>query len=253
MSSSLFDSHEFNERLFFCRADAGPAPFDADDALIPVEGATLHLRWHHRLADAPALLLFHGNGEVVSDYDELAPRFAACGVNLVVVDYRGYGRSSGTPTLRNAIADAPRVVAAVAARARRLLIMGRSLGSACAAELYQAPADAVIGFIWESGAVDLYDLVRRRGIAPPAQLPEADLETFDPRRKLRRGKRPLLVLHGEADDLIAAEEAELAFDAAGTAHKILRLIPGHGHNDLGYAPLYWEAMASFIGCLDDGQ
>jgi alpha-beta hydrolase superfamily lysophospholipase len=242
MSSSL-------ERLFFPRADAGPAPPAAEDDFIPVDGATLHLRWHHRLDDAPTLLLFHGNGEVVGDYDELAAQFADCGVNLAVVDYRGYGRSTGMPTLRNAIEDAPRVVATVAPRARRLLIMGRSLGSACAAELYQAPHEAIAGFIWESGAVDLHALIRRRGITPPAELSEVDREAFDPRCKLRRGRSPLLVLHGEADTLIRAEEAQLAFDAAGTAEKTLRLIPGHGHNDLMHAPLYWAAIERFVAAV----
>jgi alpha-beta hydrolase superfamily lysophospholipase len=249
MSSSLFDSRDFNERLFFPRADAGPAPREAEDSFIAVEGATLHLRWHRRFADAPTVLLFHGNGEVVSDYDVFAPQFAIRGANLMVVDYRGYGRSSGRPTLRNAIEDAPRVVAAVAPLARRLVVMGRSLGSACAAEVYQAPREAVVGFIWESGAVDLHGLVRRRGIAPPAQFSDADLETFDVRRKLGRGRHPLLVLHGEADALIPVEEAQLAFAAAGTSEKTLCLIPAHGHNDLMHAQLYGEAMATFIGAL----
>ena len=48
--------------------------------------------------DAPVILYFHGNGELASDYDMLAPLYTAKGITLLVADYRGYGRSGGTPT-----------------------------------------------------------------------------------------------------------------------------------------------------------
>ena len=68
---SIFDSREFNERLFFPRPDTTPPPLGATDQLI--DG--LHVRVHD--AGLPTLLLFHGNGEVVADYDDQAVQFAA--------------------------------------------------------------------------------------------------------------------------------------------------------------------------------
>ena len=246
--SSLFDSHQFNRSLFYPRRDVSPAPDGAMELLVPVADAEVHLRWY-RPPPRPgvSVLLFHGNGEVVADYDSLAERFRNCGAELAVVDYRGYGRSRGTPTLRNALQDAPLVVKALnAAGAGSVIVMGRSLGSACAAELYPAPPEFVLGFIWESGAADLRNLVRRRGLTPPAEFFEADLAVFEPCRKLARGHRPLLVIHGEEDSLIDPREARQAFAAAAAVEKQLCFIPAHGHNDLAYSPLYWESISAFV-------
>ena len=111
-------------------------------------------------AGLPTLLLFHGNGEVVADYDDQAALFAAAGANLAVMDYPGYGNERGTPTLRAIITDA----LAVYERSAAQFVMGRSLGSACAAELYARVAPR--GFILESGFVDLAAL-------DPASRPRA--------------------------------------------------------------------------------
>lgn len=247
--ASVFDSPLFNQRLFFPRGDASPLPPGAIDLEVPGAPA-LHVRWHRGGSPRPTLLLFHGNGEVVADYDDAAPRFAAAGVDLAVMDFRGYGRSGGTPTLRAILADAPRVVAAVRARCGGpLVVMGRSLGSACAAALYGAPPAGVIGVVLESGFVDLDALVRRRGLPPPTALTVEERATFDPVPWLAAGTLPLLVLHGAADAAIAPAEAERAFAVAGTARKRLCLVPGRGHNDLALAPAYWAALAEFVAEL----
>lgn len=253
-----FDSAEFNERLFYPRPDVTPCPPGAVDLFVPVPRAELHVRIHPAAGARAAVLLFHGNGEVVGDYDEAAGSYARAGASLAVVDYRGYGASTGAPTLRRTIADAPLVLAAVSdwlaahageAGPAALVVMGRSLGSACAAELYGTRPPSVAGFILESGSSDLAGLVRRRGLPVPPALDPDDVATFDPVPKLARGAHPLLVLHGAGDDLIAPSEAERAFEAAGTADKRLVLIPGHGHNDVSRAPLYWSALRDFLAAL----
>jgi alpha-beta hydrolase superfamily lysophospholipase len=251
--TSLFDTRTFNERLFFPRPAASPPPAGALDLAIPGD-AVLHVRWHRRDPALPTVLLFHGNGEVVADYDDAAPRFAAAGANLAVMDYRGYGQSGGTPTLRNTLADAGRVLDAVRAEvAAPLVIMGRSLGSACAAELYGASPAGVLGVVLESGFVDLSALIRRRGLQPPAALPPADLAAFDPGPKLARGRLPLLVLHGSADTMIAPAEAERALALAGSGDKQLVLVPDRGHNEVALGAAYWAALAAFIARLSPSR
>lgn len=195
---SIFDSSEFNRALFFPRPDRSPPPAGAQDLFVEVEAARLHVRLHGPAGAAAVVLLFHGNGEVVADYDQSALRFAAIGARLAVVDYRGYGQSSGVPTLRSCLHDAPAVLAAVAAhaRGRPFFVMGRSLGGACAAELCTGDRSqvAVAGFIFESAAAEIEGVVRRRGL-PVARISEADRGTFDPLPKLARCRRPVLVLH----------------------------------------------------------
>jgi len=249
MPASLFDSREFNERLFFPRRDRSVPPDGARELDVAGE-ETLHVRCYRAVVDRPTVLLFHGNGEVVSDYDAQAEYFDQAGANLAVMDYRGYGRSTGTPTLRNALVDAHQVVAeARSALATPLIVMGRSLGSACAAELYACSPDGVIGFVIESGFVDLDALIRRRGMTPPRELRPEDRVAFDSARKLAKGRLPLLVLHGAADTMIDADEARRAHAAAGTTHKELVIIADHGHNDVSSSPLYWEALGRFVGQL----
>ena len=63
-------------------------------------------RFYKGNAEWPWILFFHGNGEVVSDYDEISPFYFKRKINLVVADYRGYGKSGGTPTITDMLSDA---------------------------------------------------------------------------------------------------------------------------------------------------
>ena len=247
---SLFDEPAFSERLFFPRADASEPPAGAIDDFIARPDASLHVRWYAGHDNARTLLLFHGNGEVVADYDDSADHFDRVGLRLAVVDFRGYGQSTGTPTLRTMISDAVAVTAAVREMAGGpIIVMGRSVGSACAAEIYARALPSVAGVVIESGSADLAALVRRRGMTPPPAFTAEDLAAFDPVGKLRRGSQPLLVLHGADDTMIGAHEAQITHDAAGTRDKQLVLVPQRGHNDLSISPIYWDALRMFASSL----
>lgn len=247
--TSIFDRDDFTASLFFPRPDATP-PGSATDLAVDVVGAELHVRCHPAPTARCALLLFHGNGEVVADYDGASGRFAACGAALAVADYRGYGKSTGAPTLRTLIADAPAVAAAVRdAMGLPLVVMGRSLGGAAAHALYAQPIADMIGVVLESTFTDLRGLIARRGLRAPDAFTADETATFDPLPKLAAGRLPLLVLHGERDALIPVGEAATALATAGSAVKQLVTIPGHGHNDLSFADGYWAALAGFVAAL----
>jgi fermentation-respiration switch protein FrsA (DUF1100 family) len=93
-------------------------------------------------------------------------------------------------------------------------------------------------------------LIRRRGLEPPA-LADEERAKFDPLSKLPAGRLPLLILHGDEDDLIVPAEAKVALDAAGSRNKTLRMIAGHGHNDISFSEDYWRAITWFVGDLVD--
>lgn len=245
---SLFDHDNFNQRLFFPSDDASRCPENATDLWVFPGGVTLHVRWHHAVTDGPTVLLFHGNGETVSAYDRTAATdYARIGVNLAVVDYRGYGLSTGEPTLRNTLEDAPAVLKTVRDAVKgKLFVMGRSLGSLCSAALYGAKTPPVAGFIQESGMVDLKALLRRRGFLAPPKFTAAERSAFDPETKLQKGTLPLLVLHATHDEIIPVEEAHTAYAVAGATDKTLALIEGLGHNNLSFAPEYWSALQRFV-------
>jgi alpha-beta hydrolase superfamily lysophospholipase len=244
---SMFDDPAFNRRLFFPQRVETRCPRDAIDLQASAKGATLHLRWHKAVPDAPTVLLFHGNGETVADYDLAAPAYARHGMNLAVVDYRGYGRSDGEPSLRAILEDAPSALSALREAAKgSVFVMGRSLGSLCAAALYARNDPSVAGFIYESGITDLAALLRRHGFAAPPRFTAAERARFDPRGMLPKGTRPMLVLHATGDEVIPVEEARAAFALAGTADKTLALIPDEGHNTISCDAAYWSALVRFV-------
>lgn len=244
---SLFDAPVFNERLFYPMPDEAPPPAGARDLEVAVPGGRIQVRLFSAPSVACTLLLFPGNGEKPSDYDDMAGRYAEAGARLAVAGYRGYGRSLGEPTLRRALADAEAAFEALAAEVEGpIVVLGRSLGSSCAAQLAARAHPRLAGLVWECGFVDLYALIGRRGMAIPAQLPEPDLADFDPARKLALCPLPLLVFHGTEDSVIDPAEAALALRASGADQKQLVRIQGGGHNDLLGRTEYWRALELFL-------
>lgn len=246
--ASIFDSAEFNENLFFPRSDSSSPPSGKREIFIEVEeGVRIHSRQYPFAGAKFSLLYFHGNGEIVSDYDDMEEAFRNLGAELIVCDYRGYGKSSGTPTLRSVLKDA-HVIYETLKRDGRLLpdvyVMGRSLGSAPAIELCAGHKD-IVGCIIESGYADPVPLVRRRGLHVDTIAPE-DHALFNNGKKIARVTCPLLVMHGEEDWLISSDEAETNHRQAGAKLKILKILDGVGHNDMTAATDYFSSLKEFF-------
>ncbi|CCQ91507.1 putative Alpha/beta hydrolase fold protein [Nitrospina gracilis 3/211] len=238
--TSIFDTPQFNQNLFFPRPDHGTGPAGAEDLFIPVEGEIkVHVRRHPNPEARFSLLFFHGNGEIAADYDALAQAYHQLGADFVVCDYRGYGKSGGYPTLRGALTDAHAVYKALKEGGHLLpgvCVMGRSLGSAPAIELC-ASYPEIKACVIESGYADPIPLVERRGLKIDATTPDEDA-VFNNSKKIERVKCPLLIMHGEDDVLIYPHEAKLNYQQAGSEDKALQILPGVGHNDILMAPDY---------------
>ncbi len=238
----LLDRTDLVGSLFFPREDERPRPPGAQDHVIPVDGAGLHLRVHG--AHGALVLLFHGNGEIVSDWDPAAASFVKRGLRFAVVDYRGYGQSTGVPTMRALLEDAHHVLAfAREIAGEPVIVMGRSLGSAAAWEVASAPD--VRAIVIDSGFVDVDAFARRRGV-DPRTLMEAERIRLDPLPKIAGAQAPTLLVHGSGDAVIAHTEAERALAASPARDKHLATIFGRGHNDLGVDPAYWAALSPFL-------
>lgn len=243
--TALLDREDLVGSLFFPRPDERSAPWSARDHEVPVPDATLHLRVHGERG--PMVLLFHGNGEIVSDWDTAAPSFVKRGVRFAVVDYRGYGRSTGRPTMRSLLDDAHLALAFARLLADDgVTVMGRSLGSAAAWEIAASPD--VEALVIDSGFTDVDAFARRRGVDPRA-LTDTERARLDPLPKIARASAPLLLLHGERDAVIAHAEAERALAASASSEKCLATILGRGHNDLSLEPAYWQALGPFVDRL----
>ena len=225
--------------IFYPRPDHSRPPPGAEDLDIEVaSGVRLGARLYTRDRSLPTVLYWHGNGEVASDYDGFADLYHEAGLNLLVVDFRGYGRSSGSPTFEALVADGPAATTVLQALLdeggyeRRRYLMGRSLGSHPALEIAARQADGLAGLIIESGAANMRRMAARAGGAVDAAAAAVLVEAHD--AKIRSIRLPVLILHGEWDELVPLQTAELLYELLADTERKLVVIPGAGHNDIAW-------------------
>ncbi len=251
---ALLDASGDSASIFFPRRDVTVPPAGSADVQLPVEpGIAVAARWYAFRPEAPTVLYFHGNGEVASDHDDIAPLYKNIGLNLFVAEFRGYGASNGVPTMANLVSDAHPVVE----RFHDLLdeqgfsseryVMGRSLGSHPALEIAANLGERFRGLIIESGAANLRRLALRMGVDPEDGAEgQALVEAHE--AKVRGIQLPVLILHGQRDDLVPLETAVHLHDLLEDTERELVVIPGAGHNDIlfvGYQQ-YFESIAKLV-------
>ena len=253
MDYSVLDQPSILRYIFYPRKDYNLCPENAFDIAVPVDpGVSLSCRFYVGDHGWPWILFFHGNGEVVSDYDGIAPFYHQRELNLVVTDYRGYGTSTGNPTLTDLVKDSwitlTEVRKTLSARTFRndLWIMGRSLGSIAALELAYRDQETLRGLIIESGGLSIVRVMRHLRIpAYGIDLEGIDREFLDMVKKI---SIPVLIFHGEQDELIPLQEANDLYRHLGSDEKQLIVIPSAGHNDImvvGFQK-YFEALQRFV-------
>ena len=244
--------------LFYPRRDAGVPRLvsGVHNVRIPVaDGMSVGGKIYASTRGAPVIIYFHGNGEIASDYDTIAPFYTRLGITLFVIDYRGYGSSDGTPTSSALVSDArasfqgvPGALEERGVEAGQLYVMGRSLGSAAALEIVDSAGKNAAGLIIESGFAHTFALIERIGFL---QLPNVDesIDGFGNLEKISRVQIPTLIIHGERDWIIPVGDGEDLHKASASASKKLVRVPGAGHNDLMLVgrKAYFDAIAEFCG------
>jgi uncharacterized protein len=250
---SAIDTSSVLAYIFYPRRDLGACPANAFDLAVPVDNAVVvSCRFYVGDNAWPWILFFHGNGEIVSDYDNISPFYTKNGLNLVVADYRGYGASTGTPTLTGLFKDAHFIFKTVKDEIKSrgfntsLWIMGRSLGSLSAVEIARLHGNEVRGLIIESGFANILRILIHLNLP----IYDIDAESIDRESLdvLEKISIPTLIIHGEEDTLVPLKEAETIYNHIGTKEKQLIVIPGADHNDImlvGLGP-YFKALRQFV-------
>ena len=236
---SALDRPQILSSVFYPRPDFSPeAPEGAQDLFIPVEeGVSLMARAHQGPKHGPIILFFHGNGEIVSDYDELGRVYTRMGMTFIPVDYRGYGQSTGSPGIDAMMRDSRAVFDFISDWLRERgeegprIVMGRSLGSAPALELARSRQEELRALIIESGFAHTMPLLRLLGIDVHG-LGLGEDQGMDNLDKMARVHLPCLVLHAELDQIIPISDAKALYQACPSEDKTLVQIPGAGHNDI---------------------
>jgi fermentation-respiration switch protein FrsA (DUF1100 family) len=215
-------------------------------------GERLH-GWFVRARGASAVatvIYFHGNGGNLSYVDWAAENLSARGFDVLVFDYRGYGQSEGDVSdERGLYADADAaynyVVKERGVRPERLVLYGQSLGTAAATDL--AARESCGALILESGLSSASDMAAVVLPWLPRFLHRLTRNKLDSVGKLPRVRCPVLVVHGERDDLIPVAQGRALY-AAAPEPKSLIIVPGAAHNDLSVVggAKYLDTVAAFI-------
>ena len=250
---SAIDLPQITEMVFYPQKAYTPCPMNAFDLAIPVdEKVEVLTRFYTKELNQPVILYFHGNGEVIYDYDNIAPIYNNLGVNLIVADYRGYGSSGGAPSFTNVCRDAKTIFASVKNELTKrgylgkLWIMGRSLGSLSALEIAVLHQDQIEGLIIESGFANVVRVMNALNFfVQKLSLPQFDQECLD---MLKSITLPALLLHGDEDQIVPYKEGVYIYENLGSLDKKMVTVSRAGHNDIMYVGLrqYFEAVRNFI-------
>ncbi|TRO83165.1 alpha/beta hydrolase [Desulfuromonas acetexigens] len=247
MTADLLDHPVIAERYFFPR----PERF-ADPCWVEVAEAQLACYSRRRHAGAKTLVHFHGNGETVVDYlDGFVEAVDAIGLNLFLAEFRGYGMSTGSPSLGRMLDDVAPLIRAVGCPVEEMVLFGRSVGSLFAIHGVSLFPE-VAGLILESAVADPLERLLLR-VAPwelgctAEDLAQAVAERLDHRGKMAAYQRPLLVMHTRNDDLVEVSHGERLHRWAG-GKKQLHIFPRGNHNNIlaVNAREYFSLIENFV-------
>lgn len=243
--------------MFFPAAELRGTPTDVglayEEVWLPVGQGKVHGWWiPAEDKSAPAVLYLHGNGSNIGDLAERALLLHRLGCSVFLIDYRGYGLSSGPfPNEQQVYEDAAAAFQYLKQVQQvpneRLILYGRSIGGAIAINLASQQLE-VAGVVLEATFTSMQAMVQRQSQWQWLPVDRLLTQRFESLEKVRSLQMPILLMHGTADNIVPSEMSQTLYDAAPTAEKTLLWVEEATHNNL---PLvagerYNQAIATFI-------
>jgi pimeloyl-ACP methyl ester carboxylesterase len=206
-----------------------------------LDGEPRRHAWHVRgeAQGSPLILYFGGNAEEVSWMLEHARRTPGAG--WLLVDYRGYGASQGSPSEKSLTEDALRWYDRMSAQYKIIHVFGRSLGSGIAVQL--AAQRPVAGVILVAPFDSMVEMGRHYYPFLPVGLMLR--HRFDSAAAAPKIGAPLLCIVAERDEVIPAARSRALYQAWGGPKRWVAL-PGAGHNSTDDADNYWPSILAFL-------
>ena len=199
-----------------------------DRWLKAADGTRINAWWFPKPDAHFATLFLHGNAGNVTHRIDHALEILEAGSAFLVVDYRGYGKSQGYPSERGLYEDGDAAYAdllALGYKPDQIILQGESLGTAVAVDL--AARKRCAGLILES---PLKSLRAMAGKVLPVVGPLL-AHGFDTGTKISRVHAPLLIIHGDADEIVPFSQGQAVFQAANQPKQFWPVAGAH-HNDL---------------------
>lgn len=235
----------------FPAGDWHPPGLELEDANFQAaDGTRLHGWFVPHPRPRAVLLLAHGNAGNLTGRVHLLRLFHRLGVATLIFDYRGYGKSLGTPDEAGILQDARAARRWLANRAGlaedQIVLCGESLGGAVAVDL--ASTEGARGLILLSSFTSIVDVARAHLSWFPAGLL---LSTrLDSLAKIGQYRGPVLIGHSDADEIVPYDQARRLLAALEQIEKRLVTFHGLGHNDLP-PPEFVAALDQFFAELPD--
>ena len=222
-----------------------------DDVWLDVEPNVKLHAWHvpHPQGKGVVLIL-HGNAGSIALRVDWLRMFQDLGYASLVVDYRGYGRSSGSPSEQGTYADAKaawdHLVHVRRYDPRDIVILGESLGGAIAAWL--AARTTPRALILQSAFTSVPDVAA--SIYPVFPVRWISRFDYDTRAYLREVSAPVFVAHSPADEIIPFKHGRALYESAREPKRFLELSGGHNEGFI-FARREWvESLATFLGATE---
>lgn len=218
---------------------------DVHERFVDVPGARLSVLELRLAAPKGVVFYLHGNAGNLQSWFTDTGFYRRAGYDLVMPDYRGYGKSSGRIDSEAQLhADVAAVWRAVAPRyaGRRVVVLGRSLGTGLAAQLAAEVQPDLTVLV--SPYASIAGLAREQFPWLPPQVVRYPLHTD---RAAQRIRGPVLLLHGDADEVIPFSEST-RLQAAAPRAQLVR-VSGARHNDIHSFPAYAQALADALQAL----
>lgn len=204
------------------------------------------------------ILFLHGNAENISTHLGSVWWMPARGYQVLLLDYRGYGKSAGKPSIAGAQLDIDAALSTLLSRAdvdpKRIVLLGQSLGGALALH-YAATGpqrDRLRAVVTDSAFTSYRGIAREKlatgWLTGLLQWPLALTidDDYSPIRSIQRiAPVPLLLIHGTRDTIVPAEHARLLFDAAGEP-RTLWLVPEADHIGSLHRPEIRDRLVDYM-------
>jgi pimeloyl-ACP methyl ester carboxylesterase len=194
---------------------------------------------------APAVIFAHGNGELIDYWPEVLQNFGRMGIGLLLVEYPGYGRSSGIPsedTITQAfVAAYDTLVSRKEVDPERIILLGRSIGGgAVCALMLRRPAAALILLSTFTSVSSMAS----KFLVPPFLI----RDPFDNLKAVQQYRGPLLLIHGRHDRIVPYANSVRLHRAA---HNSILVAYDAGHNDCppDWKP-FWKVVSDFLANAD---
>ncbi|HEX6689591.1 MAG TPA: alpha/beta hydrolase [Burkholderiales bacterium] len=215
---------------------------DAQEVFLQADGVRLHA-WHVKAQPGkPLVIYFGGNAEEVAGMLFEAPARAP-GAGWLLVSYRGYGASEGSPSEAAITADALRWYdyAVKELGAAKVVVFGRSLGSGAA--VYLASERKVSSVVLVTPFDSLVEVAKHHYPYLPVRLMLR--HPFESVERAPKLSMPLLCIAAERDQVIPAAHARRLYDAWGGPKQWVEL-PGADHNSTDGIPAFWQSITAFL-------